>query len=147
MTTPSRYIIEVAHGSAEYWATVDLRQRWLRDPLGLRFSEEELAGEVDSRHLACYVGDELVGCAVLRPEDPRRVRMRQVVVRPDVRRQGIGTALVEHSEMLARRLGFPQMVLHARAMAIEFYERLGYRKVGEPFVEVTIPHWGMVKEL
>lgn len=132
---------------AEYWATVALRERWLREPLGLRFTDEELAGEGDSRHLACYVGEELVGCALLRPVDAERMRMRQLVVRPDFQRQDLGTALVERSEEVARRSGFRVMVLHARDTSVGFYERLGYRRTGEQFIEVTIPHRTMIKSL
>jgi ribosomal protein S18 acetylase RimI-like enzyme len=147
MPPPPKRIVEVRHASPEYWATVELRKHWLRDPLGLRFTDEELASEGNSHHLACYQGDELVGCAVLRPVDGQTIQMRQVVVRPDVQRHGLGTALVEHSEALARRLGFSQMVLHARDAAVPFYERLAYEVVGEPFTEVTILHREMRKTL
>ncbi len=58
---------QVAHGSPEYWATVQLRDSVLRKPLGLQFSAEELDAEKDSHHLACYRGERLVGCLVLRP--------------------------------------------------------------------------------
>jgi uncharacterized protein len=140
-------IRKVAHGSPEYWATVALRDSILRWPLGLQFSTEELEAESDSRHVACYRGDRLVGCLVLRPLDNGDVQMRQVAVVPELRGQGIGTALVEHVEVLARGLGFRRMVLHARETAVPFYERLRYARIGDSFEEVTIPHWAMEKRL
>ncbi len=139
-------ICEVPHGSPDYWATVHLRQWILRVPLGLDFSPEELAAESDSRHIACYRGGRLIGCLVLRPEGDD-ARMRQVVVVADLQGQGIGTALVEYFETLARELGHRRIVLHARESATPFYEKLGYMRVGERFEEVTIPHWAMVKPL
>jgi predicted GNAT family N-acyltransferase len=39
------------------------------------------------------------------------------------------------------------MTMHARETAVEFYEKYGYEKVGEQFIEVTVPHWEMVKRL
>jgi predicted GNAT family N-acyltransferase len=39
------------------------------------------------------------------------------------------------------------MVLNARDTAIPFYLHLGYELVGEPFVEVGIPHRKMRKAL
>ena len=39
------------------------------------------------------------------------------------------------------------MTLHARQVAVPFYERLGYSIVGEPFEEVSIPHFKMEKGL
>ena len=142
-----RLIREVEHGSLAYWATVELRDSVLRRPLGLQFSIEELKAEKDSRHLACYRSDRLVGCLVLRPSAGGDVRMRQVAVVPELQGQGIGKAMVEFSEALARTIGFTRMILHARETAVDFYEKLGYAKVGERFVEVTIPHWAMEKRV
>lgn len=140
-------IREVIHGSPSYWATVALRDAILRQPLGLTLTPEELAQEAPSHHLACYRGGELVGCLVLRPQGGGVVQMRQVAVVPALQGRGIGTALVAHSERVARQLGYRRLVLHARDTAVGFYERLGYAKVGEPFVEVTIPHQEMAKLL
>ena len=39
------------------------------------------------------------------------------------------------------------MVLHARETAVGFYEKLGYKTSGDKFIEVTIPHFPMQKEL
>ena len=63
--TEQQIIREVEHDSPVYWAIVELRDLILRKSLGLQFSAEELEAENDSRHLACYRGDKLVGCLVL----------------------------------------------------------------------------------
>ena len=42
---------------------------------------------------------------------------------------------------------YRRLVLHARATAVGFYERLGYRIEGPEFCEVTIPHYPMGKSL
>jgi predicted GNAT family N-acyltransferase len=140
-------ICEVAHGSTEYWATVDLRDAVLRKPLGLQFSAEELDAENRSHHVACYRGNKLVGCLVLCPQGDDDVRMRQVAVVLELQGQGIGTALVEFAEALARKTGYRRMILHARDTAVAFYENLGYARVGDQFEEVSIPHWTMEKWL
>jgi ribosomal protein S18 acetylase RimI-like enzyme len=140
-------IREVKHGSLEYQATVDLRFRILRRPLGLSFTDAELAGEHDSHHVACYSGKGLVGCLVLLPRSAEEIQMRQLAVEPGCQKQGFGKLLVKHSEKLARELGYPRMILHARETAVTFYENLGYTKVGERFIEVTLPHWKMIKSL
>jgi hypothetical protein len=38
-------------------------------------------------------------------------------------------------------------MMHARSTAIPFYERLGYRIEGGEFVQQTIPHVIMVKDI
>ena len=80
---------EIKHGSTAYQQTVELRYQVLRKPLGLKFSPEELAGESDSLHLACFVGEELAGCLVLNPLDKDTLRLRQMAVKQSLRNQGI----------------------------------------------------------
>ena len=124
-----------------------LRDSILRKPLGLHFQTEELNAESDSRHVACYRGDRLVGCLVLRPITGADVQMRQVAVAAELQGQGIGTALVEFAEALARNVGYRRIVLHARETAVPFYRELGYSSVGDGFKEVTLAHWAMEKAL
>ena len=145
--TEQQIIREVEHDSPAYWATVGLRDTILRKPLGLHFSVDELKAERDGRHVACYRGDRLVGCLVLRPMAGGDIRMTQVAVAAELQRQGIGTALVQFAEALARQLGYRRMVLHARDTAVPFYEKLAYSRTGNEFEEVTIPHWTMEKGL
>ena len=71
--------------------------------------------------------------------------MRQLAVAAELQGQGIGTALVEFAEALAREIGYRRMILHARETAVPFYEKQGYSIIGEGFEEVTIPHWAMEK--
>jgi ribosomal protein S18 acetylase RimI-like enzyme len=139
-------IREVAHSSPEYWATIELRRNILRLPLGLDFSTEELDAEAGDIHLAAFNPD-LVGCLVLVPRLDGEIKMRQVAVRPDLQRTGLGTQLVVASEVLARSRGFRTMTLHARDTALAFYRRLGYDVEGCPFEEVSIPHYRMSKRL
>jgi ribosomal protein S18 acetylase RimI-like enzyme len=138
---------EVQHGSPEYWETVALRERLLRKPLGLQFTATELEGEVDSYHLACYQDDMLVACIVMKPMGNGTIRMRQLIVVEQYQRRGIGTALVAYAESFVRERGFREIVMHARETAVAFYERLGYEKEGECFIDVTIPHFFMRKRL
>lgn len=137
----------IQHGSAEYEETVALRDAVLRRPLGLVFTPEVLGEESDQLHLACYRDGRLVGCLLLKPVDASIVKMRQVAVADDAQRLGVGTAMVEASERLARELGFRTMELNARLSAVPFYERLAYAPVGDMFEEVTIPHMKMAKDL
>ena len=43
--------------------------------------------------------------------------------------------------------GFVSLSLHARSIAVGFYEKLGYETVGDEFIEVSIPHRKMAKRL
>lgn len=141
-------IRQVAFGSPEYEATVELRREVLRRPLGLDFTIEQLAAEDSDVHLALFDEDEgVVACLVLVGLEDGRVKMRQVAVREDRQGQGVGRQLVRAAETEAKGEGFLTIVLHARETAVPFYRALGYSIEGEPFEEVGIPHFAMSKEL
>ena len=140
-------IIEVAHGSARYQEEVALRYRVLREPLGLNFTDAQLAAEGSDIHLAVLAAGKLCAVLLLTAREEGDIQMRQVAVAPELQGTGLGRALVEASEVKARELGFKRMVLHARKSAIGFYERLGYTAHGEEFEEVGIPHRHMDRDL
>lgn len=142
------YITEIEFGTPEYDETVALRDRILRQPLGLEFSIDDLKMEYRDIHLVCIApAGEIVGCLILSDKGGKKVKMRQVAVDKPLQKQGIGKMLVEASEQLARHRGYDCITLHARDTAIPFYLNLGYVPVGEPFTEVTIWHQEMEKRL
>ena len=61
--------------------------------------------------------------------------------------RGYGRRIIEEVERSLAARGFTQLVLHVRKPVVPFYEKLGYRVVGEEFIEVTIPHLQMEKML
>jgi len=130
----------------EYDEAVALRDEVLRRPLGLHFTPEQLATEYDQLHLVAYNNhNTLVGYINLTPQENQVVQMRQVAVLPALQGSGIGTKMVIESEKIAKERGYNKMILHARDTAVPFYLRLDYRVVGEPFEEVSIPHFHMEK--
>lgn len=73
--------------------------------------------------------------------------MRQVAVASDCQRQGIGKALVSYAERYAAQHGYTEITAHARESALPFYEKLGYTRSGDRFVELGIPHIEVRKRL
>ena len=135
-------------GSPAYALAVALRHEVLRIPLGLVFTVDQLASESDSHHLvALDEGGRILGCLMLTPHESGEIQMRQVAVKPEQQGTGLGRALVEEAERRAKALGCSRMMLHARDKAIGFYERLGYRREGDLFMEVGIVHQQMAKTL
>lgn len=148
MKDQALYTIEIDFGTPAYDEMIQLRDDILRKPLNLQFNIEDIEQEYKEIHLACYSeGMNLRGCLVLRPLEKGVVKMRQVAVAKKLQGKGIGTFLVNQSEMLSKSRGFKKMELNARDTAIPFYERLGYKKVGKEFTEVGISHFKMQKSL
>ena|SRR5690606_7556813 len=137
----------IDHGSQEYLQMVKLRDDILRKPLGLSFSEDDLKGEEHHLLIGAFEDDHMLGCCMLIEEKPGLARLRQMAVLNDLQGKGIGRALMNFAENIARDRGFNRICMHARAHAVGFYEKVGYQKVGDQFIEVTIPHYMMEKKL
>ena len=137
----------IDHGSPEYQQMVQLRNDILRKPLGLSFTPEELAKEKDEILIAAFEDEKMLGCCMLVKSGGSTVRLRQMAVLNNLQGKGIGRALMQLAENIARDLGYKKLTMHARVTAVGFYEKLGYEVVGEMFEEVTIQHNSMEKSL
>ena len=100
------------------------------DPVSLHFLASDAAGEA-------------VGTARLLPSG----RVGRVAVRKDLRRCGIGRALMEAVHAAAAARGADRLRLHAQMESIPFYESLGYVAFGEVFEEEGILHREMERRL
>ncbi|RYZ22325.1 MAG: GNAT family N-acetyltransferase [Chitinophagaceae bacterium] len=137
----------IDHGSPEYAEMVRLREDILRRPLGMSFEPGELEQEKDHILMVAYEDEQLLGCCMLVEEAHDTVRLRQMAVLNDLQGKGVGKALMSFAENIARDRGYKRITMHARKNAQGFYEKMGYKKNGEEFVEITIPHYVMEKAL
>lgn len=137
---------EIEHNSPEWTGAVRLREKILREPLGSRFSHEELDEEKNHIQIAGFIGEEIIATAVLVP-DGDKMKMQRVVVLETLRNKSIGSRMMEFCESLAYSKGVKVMYCHARDSAVNFYSRNNYEKEGEYFDEDGIPHLKMKKKL
>lgn len=137
----------IDHGSGEYKQMVQLRNDILRKPLGLGFTPEELEKEKDEILIGAFEDEKMLGCCMLITIDPTTVRLRQMAVLNNLQGKGVGRALMQFAENIARDKGYRKIMMHARKSATGFYEKLGYQVSGEEFDEVTLPHFVMEKGL
>ena len=137
----------IDHGTKEYQQMVKLRDDILRRPLGLSFSSEELENEKDNILIGAFEDGNILACCMLVEERSDIVKLRQMAVLNVVQGKGIGRALMQFAENLARDHGYKILTMHARKNAVGFYEKMGYKVKGDEFHEVSIPHFEMQKEL
>lgn len=140
-------IKQIDHGTTEYNQMVELRNDILRQPLGLVFDPEELARETEDILIAAFEEEKMLGCCLLTKIDNKGVRLRQMAVQNNLQGKGIGAAMMNYAENVARDAGYNKIIMHARKTAIGFYEKLGYKVTGKEFQEITIPHFVMEKKL
>ncbi|MCU1484957.1 MAG: GCN5-related N-acetyltransferase [Actinomycetia bacterium] len=111
--------------------TLDLRGRVLRD--GRRhegFPEDDWP---ETFHLVARDGGAVVGVATFIPRDDGW-QLRGMAVAPEVQGRGIGRQLLEVGYERLRSLGATVAWANGRDTALGFYERLGWRVVGDGFV-------------
>jgi predicted GNAT family N-acyltransferase len=137
----------VIYLSPLYHKAVEVRYSVLRKPLGMVYTPEQLALDEPDEHIALTWQGEVLACLTFKRADISTVRLRQVAVAEHAQGRGIGTRLIQEAEAIARQKGYQTAFLHAREAAIPFYRKLGYEVVGEPFIEVTLPHLRMEKVL
>lgn len=138
---------QIDHGSREYEQMIRLRNEILRKPLGLSFAEEELAKEKEDILIGAFDDDELLACCLMTKIDNTSLRLRQMAVQNNLQGKGIGASMMNFAELVARDKGYKKLTMHARKTALGFYEKLGYKAIGDEFEEVTLPHYIMEKRL
>ena len=137
----------ITYNSPEYHEMLALRYKVLREPLGLRFSEEDLQREKDDIFIACQEDGRITGCCILTRLSGNTLKLRQMAV--DYQQQGknVGRNIVLFAERYAAEHGYSTIKMNARKTAVTFYSKCGYTVFGEEFMEIGIPHFLMVKKL
>ena len=140
-------LLEIQFGSPDYEQILRLRDRVLRQPLGLVLDASDVEDEASQVHLAAAEEGQAIGCILLRPVDDTTVQFRQMAI--DIHHQGqrVGCTLLRFAEEKARSLRFQRVVMDAREVARGFYEKNGYTVSGERYFKLGIPHYRMTKTL
>ena len=107
----------IDHGTSDYNDMVKLRYSILRKPLGMDFLPEELEKEKDDILIGYYDDGTMEGCCLLTQVDGKEVRLRQMAVISGLQRHGLGKALMQFAENIARDRGFKTICMHARKAA------------------------------
>jgi predicted GNAT family N-acyltransferase len=126
---------------------VAIRRRVFIEEQGVPEADELDGKDTERTHfLARDAHGRAVGCACLRPYGAQH-KVERVAVLPESRGTGLGRDLMAAVEAHARSVGARDLVLHAQASVVAFYEKLGWANVGPRFFEAGIEHQKMGKRL
>ena len=112
------------------------------------FPEDGEWDEYDAKsiHIIAMAGAH--GAGTLRFfDDDGWLHVGRVAVLSKYRGAGLGRLLMERCLEEGERRGFAKSFLNAQSDKSGFYEKLGYRRVGEEFLELDVPHYRMEREL
>jgi len=130
-----------------YPQVLDLREEILRKPLGLSLKNENLDRDIADDTLIAEAGGSVIGCLLLHRVDDTTMQLRAMAVYEHSQSKGIGSMLVKQAEAVAAQKGYRHIILHARKVALGFYQKLGYTVTSDEFTEVGIPHYMMGKTI
>ena len=128
----------IVYGSPEYAATLALRNKVMRVPLGLNIYNEDFSCEAASRIIGIFDGDTLLATGVMSHQG-EVYKIEYLCVDTDLQSGGLGGVMLEHFVETARQYGGKKITLDARVKAQRFYERHGFTAVGEIFVMAIAP--------
>jgi predicted GNAT family N-acyltransferase len=74
-------------------------------------------------------------------------KIGRMAVMRDVRGGGVGRSVLDALVRRARQRGLHEVMLHAQASAVNFYQRAGFSARGPAFDEAGIPHQAMALAL
>ncbi|NEX59710.1 GNAT family N-acetyltransferase [Noviherbaspirillum galbum] len=97
-----------------------------------------------SLHVVAYDdAGKAIGTGRLLPDG----HIGRMAVRPEARNSGLGGRMLQALMDKARERGDQTVVLHAQTQAERFYQRHGFAREGEEFMEAGIAHVTMRREL
>lgn len=104
----------------------DLRYRVLREPWKQARGTERNEGDASAEHYGFFEGNQILGVGRLDVMSPDQCQIRFMAVDFLAQGNGVGKALILHMEQEAWNHGVKEIILHAREVALPFYEQLNY---------------------
>ena len=135
--------VGIAHTQEDFFQLIRLREMVFVKEQGVPLELELDDEDGGALHLVARSGGELVGTARLVVKG-RRGKIGRMAVKKGWRRKGVGSAMIDFIKEISVGMNLSELLLHAQASAIPFYERLGFSEVGKPFKEAGIPHRKMI---
>ena len=110
--------------------------------------------KVDTFHMVCIVDEKIVTCASFYPEKSIKIksnnayRLRGMATASNFQRKGYATDLMIESFKELKEKKSDLLWCNARLVAVDFYEALGFKIIGELFdIKGIGPHYFMYKEI
>lgn len=142
-------MIRSPQNQTEWQAYFELRFDILRAPWGQAKGSEQTTDEAKHQHFAFFNdANQIIGVGRLDQTAPNVGQVRFMAVAANQQGKGIGKAIMDEIQAVCKAQGCLQIILHAREVALPFYQKLGYQLV-EPshLLFGEIQHYLMQKTL
>lgn len=131
----------------EFAAYYELRWKALRGPWGQPRGSERDELDAAATHVAGYdEAKRLVCVGRLHAVETGVGQVRYMAVEESMRGRGLGQAVLDELERLAKRQGMTAIRLDARESAVGFYQRNGYATEGEGHTLFAVVHHSKMRK-
>jgi predicted GNAT family N-acyltransferase len=131
------------------WSSAEQTLRMIRETVFIMEQDVREDEEFDGRDAGCL--HVLVEDKKGRPIATARMLASGQVGRMAVlrhwRKRGVGSAMLIKLFVEARVMGLKRLTADAQVRALPFYEKHGFRAVGDEFLDARIPHKKVIKDL
>ena len=131
-----------------------LRNLVLRPNLPIETTYYDLDNDIETFHLASIMDNTIISIGTFYPENDIELqtkngyRLRGMATHQKFRRKSAATKLMKESFVLLKEKKCDILWCNARMIAVEFYESLGFKKIGEIFDIPSIgPHYKMYRSI
>ena len=97
------------------------------------------------KHILVLYNKKLVCTARCNFISDTELKVQRFCFLPEYRNVGFGKLLLEFIEKEFSQIGYNYFFLEAKFSVYEFYEKCGYKKVSDIFIEANVPHIKMEK--
>jgi predicted GNAT family N-acyltransferase len=125
---------------------ITLRSSIFIDEQGISLADEFDTQEGVCDHYGAFLHGELIGYGRLMFTYDT-VNIDRIALKYDLRKKGLGKEFLIFLENEAMKRGCTTAKLHAQQQSSPFYEKQGYNRRGEHFIEAGIVHVEMYKSL
>ena len=134
--------IKTVESQQEYKKIINIRKKVFIEeqkvPLDIEIDEYEL----EATHFIVYLNKEPIGCARIRFNN--FAKLERIAILKKHRSRGFGTKLTEYLIDYCHKKNISDIRLNSQLYVADFYEKIGFKKVGEVFFEAGIKHVEMV---
>lgn len=111
------------------------------------FREEFDTQDGQAVHLTAFIDGKPAGCLRYFTADGKEYHIGRVAVLPEYRKEKLGSRLLAAAEAQICARGAEKIVLSAQCRVASFYEKNGYKPLGDVFYDEFCPHICMEKKL
>lgn len=148
MSLPSAFKIQHPVTKEDFEKYYQLRYEALRKPWGQPAGSETDPDDHKSIHAIVIYKDQAVAVCRLQFNDSTQGQIRYMGVDENYRGYGVGAAILQWLENIAKKKGASHIILHARENAVGFYEKQGYKQLAKSYLLFgKIQHFLMEKKI